>query len=71
MAREREQPRLRRDTAHESAPPASAAGSRQIRRRRAALQRAIRGGDMRRAIVLIAILEPCRALRPGDAPHAR
>jgi hypothetical protein len=33
-----------------------------------ALQRVIAGGDLRRAIVLIAILGPCRALEPLDAP---
>jgi hypothetical protein len=27
----------------------------------------IAGGDLRRAIVLIAILGPCRALQPKDA----
>jgi hypothetical protein len=32
-----------------------------------ALQRVIAGGDLRRAIALIAILGPCRALEPKDA----
>ena len=35
--------------------------------RPAAVQRSIARGDLRRAIVLIAILGPCRALEPKDA----
>jgi hypothetical protein len=31
------------------------------------VRRGIAGGDLRRAIVLIAVLGPCRALEPRDA----
>jgi hypothetical protein len=50
--------------------PAATVGSGHLQRPPhpgAALQRVIAGGDLRRAIVLIAILGPCRALQPKDA----
>lgn len=36
-----------------------------------ALQRVIAGADLRRAIVLIAVLGPCRALEPKDVSQLR
>jgi hypothetical protein len=58
-------PRRRRERQERPAPG--------VRARRAdgppALQRSIARSDLRRAIVLIAILGPCRALEPNDAVH--
>ena len=57
------EPRMRRDGKHGPATTLRARHS----DRRPAVRRVIAGGDLRRAIVLIAILGPCRALEPRDA----
>jgi hypothetical protein len=69
-ASQREQ-RVRREREHG---PAATVRPRHLQRPTrpgAALQRLIAGGDLRRAIMLIAILGPCRALEPKDASPLR
>jgi hypothetical protein len=61
------EPRVRRERQHG---PAATGRPRHLQRPTrpgAALQRVIAGGDLRRAIILIAILGPCRAFEPKDA----
>ena len=56
----------------QSAPPAARRAL--LVRRRAAVRQPLPGGDLRRAMMLLAILEPCRAISPagrhlpGDPP---
>jgi hypothetical protein len=61
------EPRVRRERQHGPAATARPTHLQRPTRSGAALQRVIAGGDLRRAIVLIAILGPCRALEPKDA----
>lgn len=65
------EPGVRRDRSN--APAATVPPGRLQRSTRAgaALQRVIAGRDLRRAIMLIAILGPCRALEPKDAAQGR
>ena len=65
-ASERE-PRMRRERKHGPAASLRTGHSERPLRPGTALRRVIAGGDLRRAIVLIAILGPCRALEPKDA----
>lgn len=61
------EPAVRRERRH--GPAATVRPGHLLGRARAAtaLQRGITGGNLRRAIVLIAIVGPCRALEPKDA----
>jgi hypothetical protein len=64
-ASERE-PGVRRDRRHGAAASVRPGHLQRPMRPGTALQRVIASGDLRRAIMLIAILGPCRALEPKD-----
>jgi hypothetical protein len=61
------EPGVRRERQHGPAATVRPGHLQRPTRRGMALQRVIAGGDLRRAIVLIAIVGPCRALEPKDA----
>lgn len=61
------EPRVRRERQHGPSATVRPRHLQRPTRSGAALQHVIAGGDLRRAIILIAILGPCRALEPKDA----
>lgn len=61
------EPGVRRESKHATAASLRTGHSARPMRRGTSLRRVIAGGDLRRAIVLIAVLGPCRALEPKDA----
>jgi hypothetical protein len=62
------EPRVRREGQHAPAARVRPRPVQRPSRPAAAPHRVIAGGDLRRAIILVAILGPCRALEPKDAP---